>query len=47
MKPGFVIGRQMAVIAINCGGCLLDQLPYYWLQQSPAAIQNSIRDSTW
>jgi len=47
MKPGYVIGHQMAVIAINFGGCLLDQLPYYWPQQSPTAIQNSVRDSTW
>ena len=47
VKLGYVIGHQMTVTAINCGGCLLDQLPYYWPQQSPAAIQNTVRDSIW
>jgi hypothetical protein len=47
MQLAYVVGHQMAIIAVNCGGYLLDQLRYYWLQQSPAAIQNSVRDSTW
>jgi hypothetical protein len=47
IKLNYAVGHQVTAVATNCGGFLLDHLPYCWLQQSQIAIQNSVRDSTW